>query len=279
MCGYDVALVILDLPVPASVATPAIPRIDRAVEVGEPYVAVGYGVDDEGEPNPGRMTLGDLGVRCAGSCERNYGVTTTEFLGDTGICSGDSGGPALDADGKVIGVASRGSDPCRTPIYGQVSSWRDLITSTVLEAAEGAGYQPPFWAFSGSSDLPEELLETGQPCADTSECNPGHACYFEGDPDMATCVPVCANSAQCEQRQECRPGFDVQGGGLCFDLPKGVLPPDGDGGESGGLPPGKGADDSCSLGAGRRGSSPFSLAALAVLLVLGRLRKRNLALS
>jgi hypothetical protein len=277
MCGYDVALIILSLPVLASVATPAVPRIDRPVEVGEPYVAVGYGVNDEGEPNPGRMTLGDLGVRCASGCERAFGVTSTEFLGDTGICSGDSGGPALDAAGKVIGVASRGSDPCQTPIYGQVSSWRDLIIATVLEAAAGAGYQPPFWAFSGSSDLPEHLLEAGELCADTSECNPGHACYFDADPATARCVQVCANSAQCGQRQECRPGFDVQGGGLCFDLPKAALPPDGEGGEGGELPPGQGADDSCSLGARPRGSSPFSLATLAFLLVLGLLRKRNLA--
>ncbi len=277
MCGYDVALIVLNLPVPAAVATPAIPRIDREVEAGEPYVAVGYGVDDNGEPNPGRMTLGDLGVRCLSSeCGGMFGVMPTEFMGDTGICSGDSGGPALDAEGKVIGVASRGSDPCKTPIYGQVSSWRDFITSTVLEAAEGAGYQPPFWAFSGSSDLPEELLETGELCTDTSECNPGHACYFEGDPATAACVQVCANSAQCGERQECRPGFDVQGGGLCFDLPKAPPPADGEGT---GLPPGDGADDSCSLSTHPRGGRPFSLAALAVLLVLGRLRKRNLALN
>ena len=129
---------------------------------------------------------------------------------------------------------------------------------------------------TGSSDLPDGLFGTGEPCADTSECLPGHACYFEADPATAACVQVCANDAQCGERQDCRPGFEVQGGGLCVDLPK--APPPADGGEGTGLPPGQGADESCSMAASGRPGSPFSLAALGFLLFLGRLRKRNLAL-
>src|SRR5262249_27686370 len=48
-CGFDVALIILDRSVPAAQATPAVPRIDHEVVAGEPYTAIGYGVDDQGE--------------------------------------------------------------------------------------------------------------------------------------------------------------------------------------------------------------------------------------
>lgn len=122
LCGFDLALIILESPVPASQATPIIPRIDLPVVSGESYRAVGYGVDEGGMDTPGRMVRGDLEVACLpAECPR-IGVAETEFLGETGVCSGDSGGPALDEEGKVIGVVSRGSDPCETPIYGQVSS-------------------------------------------------------------------------------------------------------------------------------------------------------------
>jgi V8-like Glu-specific endopeptidase len=271
LCGFDMALIILSSPVPASKATPLVPRIDRPVVAGEAYRAVGYGVDDVGERNPGRMERGDLEVSClSGECGR-IGVASTEFLGETGVCSGDSGGPALDEAGKVIGVVSRGSDPCETPIYGQVSSWGTWITETVLEAAENAGYRPPFWAFSGSSDLDPTLTHAGSPCADTSECTPGTVCYYDSDPATAACTEVCANDRQCGTSHSCRLGFDVQGGGLCVDPPV-SNPGSGAGGEmSGGpnggtLPPEHGADDSCSIRAGRQ-SSPAS-AWLVVLLGL-----------
>ena len=271
MCGFDVALIIINTPISPAKVTPLVPRIDRVVEPGEPYAAVGYGVDDKGQPTPGRMELADLSVRClSGGCQMGFGVASTEFMGETGVCSGDSGGPALDADGKVIGVVSRGSDPCETPIYSQVAPWRDFITQTVLEAAASGGYQPPFWAFSGSSDLPAGLADAGEPCTDTAECRPGAVRYYQGsDTAGALCTPVCANG------KECRPGFDVQGGGLCFDVP-GPPPPDDTTPVVVKSTPAHGADDSCSLGShpsAPRG--PARVIALGVALALSRLRRRR----
>ncbi|HEY8946488.1 MAG TPA: S1 family peptidase, partial [Polyangiaceae bacterium] len=105
-CGYDVALVVLTENVPASVAVPAVPRIDREVAEGEPYVAVGYGLDEQGEQG-GRLMREGLFVSCApGECGRV--APAGEFIGDTGVCQGDSGGPAFDAAGKVVGIVSRG---------------------------------------------------------------------------------------------------------------------------------------------------------------------------
>ena len=49
ICGFDLALVTLSTLVPASLATPLIPRIDRPVTKGEVYTAVGYGQDSPGD--------------------------------------------------------------------------------------------------------------------------------------------------------------------------------------------------------------------------------------
>ena len=49
ICGFDIALVTLDPPVPAVVATPLVPRIDAPVALHESYSAVGYGQTEAGD--------------------------------------------------------------------------------------------------------------------------------------------------------------------------------------------------------------------------------------
>jgi hypothetical protein len=271
-CGGDIALVMLDQNVPAAQATPVIPRIDRDAEPGEPYVAIGYGVNEEGRPNQGRMLRGDLEVRCSTDCDRRYQVVAREFLGETGVCSGDSGGPALDAQGKVIGVVSRGSDPCSTPIYGSVAGWRDWIVETAFDAAALGGYRAPFWAWSGSSDLADGLVGEGSGCQSSGECEPGLVCYFASDPADASCSAVCENDEQCSAPQRCVPGFDVRGGGLCLtqaeDPPGGQEPPGSAGASS--EPGGSSdrADDGCSV-RGRPTGSDGLLWLVAVAMLVG----------
>jgi V8-like Glu-specific endopeptidase len=270
MCGYDIALIILKSPVPGSDVTPLVPAIDRPVQRGDAYTAVGYGIDAEGQQNPGRMVLGDLSVQClADECGRDYGVAATEFMGDKGICSGDSGGPALDADGRIIGIVSRGSDPCATPIYSQVAPWADFITHTVLDAAAQAGYRAPFWAYSGSTELPAGLLDAGEPCSDSSVCTPGSVCYYEGNPKNAKCTSVCANDAQCDGNQECRLGYDVPGGGLCIAP---VTASSGDG-SAASVDKTRGADDGgCSLSSRSAPAGHATLVALGMVLAVVRRR-------
>jgi hypothetical protein len=241
MCGYDVALIILKSTV--SSITPLIPRIDVPVASGEPYVAVGYGLNADGDQNPGRMMLGDLAVHClSDECQMPFGVAPTEFMGQAGICSGDSGGPALDADGRIIGIVSRGSNPCATPIYSEIAPWRDFIVQTVLEAADNAGYRAPFWAYSGSSALPASVHQTGESCTSSAQCYPGTACYYEGEPSTAVCTPVCSSSSQCDPGKQCTLGYgDVQGGGLCLD------PPPSSTGNAAASASAHGADQGCAL--------------------------------
>lgn len=177
-CGYDIALVILDENVPSQLAKPAVPRIDCEVMPGEQYTAVGYGKNDAGLPNATRLERGGLSIACQpGSC--GGGVESTEFLGETGICSGDSGGPALDEDGKVVGVVSRGGADCGTPIYGTVTAWYDFIVGTATDAAAMGGYEAPFWVTTGSSDPPILEGDGGAGGAAPDITTPGDSCSGE----------------------------------------------------------------------------------------------------
>jgi MYXO-CTERM domain-containing protein len=229
-CGFDIALVTLSSNVPASVAKPMVPRVDRGVTTGEQYTAVGYGIDVEGNIQ-GRMVLEGLEVQCnPGSC--GSGVRVTEFRGSSGICEGDSGGPAIDMDGKVVGIVSRGASQCSDPVYGSVSAWSSFIRDVALAAADAGGYEAPFWVTTGMSDPPSEPVEPpsqpveppptnpdppptnpdppvetggtqGDPCASASDCGSGYVCYKPDNSDEAFCVELCAANADCNTGLEC----------------------------------------------------------------------------
>ena len=221
-CGYDVALIILKKSVPASISTPAVPRIDREVEPGESYTAVGYGLNEAGDSPGSRMRLEGLSVDCQpGSC--GEGVESTEFLGETGICSGDSGGPALDADGKVVGVVSRGGPGCSTPIYSTVTAWHDFIIDTATEAARLGGYEPPFWVTTGLSDPPvvvdpngaggagadEPDASEGEICEAANACQSGLVCYAAASSSVGTCTALCQATTDCNDGLTCQNIGDV----------------------------------------------------------------------
>ncbi|UDY24908.1 S1 family peptidase [Nocardioides sp. Kera G14] len=71
--------------------------------------------------------------------------------GPTGTCSGDSGGPAVDTRGTIIGTTSWGDDACRTDNYytdvATVTPWI-LKTTRTLSGAQPAVAAPP--TFAGS---------------------------------------------------------------------------------------------------------------------------------
>jgi MYXO-CTERM domain-containing protein len=225
-CGFDIALVLLGENVPGAIAVPAVPRIDQEVQPGEVYTAVGYGVDERGQSTGTRMERSGLSIDCEpGTC--GAGVESTEFRGEDGICSGDSGGPAIDAEGKVVGVVSRGGPDCGTPIYGTVTAWRDFIITTAEEAASLGGYEAPFWVTTGSSDPPvvdpsgaagaggePEGSAQGEPC-ESRACGAGLVCYSaSGDASAATCVEVCSATAACDAGLVCE---DVGSASLCLE--------------------------------------------------------------
>ena len=226
ICGFDIALVTLATPVPAKLATPLVPRVDRPVSGGEQYSAVGFGLDTPGDGGIAgrRRARAGLAVSCIpGSC--GLGVEQNEFVGGAGICSGDSGGPALDGTGKVVGVVSRSGSDCAHPVYGSVAAWKDWISGVARDAALQGGYSAPFWVESGSSDAPPQPEGSagsdasdpagtqGFACVGARDCASGFACY--SPTNSATdghCAGLCSTQADCASGSTCT---SVGGGRVC----------------------------------------------------------------
>lgn len=153
LCGYDIALLILNANVPQDEIPYIIPRIDYDVQAGEPYTAVGYGTIGDNTGSGTRRILRDRVVQCVGGeCPFGFQVDYREFLGSSGTCPGDSGGPALDAFGQIIGVVSRGPDGCGDTVYTSVPAYGEWLREVGLRAADLGGYEPPPWVSEGSSD-------------------------------------------------------------------------------------------------------------------------------
>lgn len=166
VCGGDVAVMILDDLVEPDEAWAIPPRIDQNPIENELYRAVGFGATDGAGSGSGlRRQRENLHVNClGGDCLAIYGTQPNEWMGETGICAGDSGGPAIDEQGRVIGVTSRGGENCSTPIYSDVAGWSSWLMEMGERAAELGDYEPDPWVRGGSTlptTPPEPAPEAG----------------------------------------------------------------------------------------------------------------------
>jgi MYXO-CTERM domain-containing protein len=164
-CGYDIAIVVLRDEVGPEF-TPIAPRFSADVAASEPYRIVGYGATDgDGSDLGPRRERSGLAVACVGEgCSQ--GVAPGEWRGEAGICSGDSGGPALDAQGRVIGIVSRGrSDSCDAPIYSSVYRWREWLSGSMTETT-------PDWEVS---PIETKATSAASASAATTSCSLGEA--------------------------------------------------------------------------------------------------------
>lgn len=248
VCGRDVALLLLSgSGVPANVATPIEPALDQDLAAHEVFAAIGYGLQDPadqaGDTAGHRMSVTNAEVFCDGTACGTDMVTDGEFIADSPVCSGDSGGPALDGSGRVSGVTSRGDEKCTVGIYSSVYAWRDFIKEKTFEAATAGHYTPPAWAgpppdgfmdpgtvtnggsngtggstaagtggsitLAGSNGMTTGG-STASPTVDplglscTGVCPGSYKCWAEHDQPPGICVPECsATSPMCPDGYSC----------------------------------------------------------------------------
>lgn len=161
-CGNDIALVRLRDPIPASVAEPLPPSLTEPTTAGQPYVAVGYGASDRDGDSAEygvRRFRDELRVDCVGrQCQDE--VFDSEFAGLEGVCRGDSGGPALDAEGRILGALSRGRAGCESPVYTAVFAYRDWLVAEAERASAEAELALPEWA-GGEPERARERNDAG----------------------------------------------------------------------------------------------------------------------
>jgi hypothetical protein len=208
-CGRDVALIILTDSIDASEAVPSTPRVDVQLEPNEEYYAIGYGQrgGNQNDPSGTRYRRDGLFTQCVGAgCGFNSSVAETEWLGETGICSGDSGGGAFDLQDRVHGIVSRGAQGCEYPIYGGVFGWADWIKEVTIHASELAGAAPPPWAEGFPTD-PQYNHPVGDACVELDDC-PSGACLDH------YCTRACTELATCPDGYQCRVD------GYCEQIPE-----------------------------------------------------------
>lgn len=206
-CGRDQALMILAEPVDITEAVPFVPRVDAPLVPGEIYSAAGFGqtYDSPSAPSGTRYRRDNLRLDCVGlDCNYATYIYPEEWLGETGICSGDSGGPAIDAQNRVIGVTSRGASGCELPIYGNVQSWGEWIKQAAVHAASLHGEAPPGWATGWPTD-PAYSWPVGGAC--TNGC-PSGICTSD------QCTRYCLPEAPCPGGWEC-----TQDPPICTPIP------------------------------------------------------------
>lgn len=147
-CDDDIAVLVLADVVPSAVVTPIEPIVGSPPASGTAYTAIGYGGTSSTSPEQDgrRRRRSGLDVACVGGA---CGFSSALWMGLGVTCNGDSGGPALDTQGRTFGVAIRGNaclGATTASVYVRTDVHAKLIVDAVKEAATVGGYAAPAWA-------------------------------------------------------------------------------------------------------------------------------------
>ncbi|MBL8949749.1 MAG: S1 family peptidase [Myxococcaceae bacterium] len=202
-CGHDVALLRLDAPR----STGHFPLADAAPVAGQTFTAIGYGYDGaDGSSDGIRRQRSGLNVMHVGEARGTSGrifATANDWVAELGPCGGDSGGPALDGAGRIIGVMSRGNPQvCRQMLYTQVAPFFAWSAETVRAMTAAAQLPAPAWATiadagvdAGEPDAgvdagePDARVDAGEPDAGVDAGEPD-AGVDAGEPDAGSLPPA-----------------------------------------------------------------------------------------
>jgi secreted trypsin-like serine protease len=159
LCDHDLALIELDRAVtgltPLSLGTLSGVKAVRGV---------GFGKRGDTAAAGKKMTRSNVKIQSESAAEFTVGVLS---------CNGDSGGPALDPQGRVVGVVSRGGPNCDGPnsqnIYTRVDAFHALIEQALGKGGAPSTGTPGAGGSAGTSSAAQ--CGAGKRCANGSHCN------------------------------------------------------------------------------------------------------------
>lgn len=161
--AIDIAVILLD----RDITGVPISKVRAApVTVGETFVAVGYGEDENKQVSVRRQRTGVTSVAVGPATKTftptnaaayQYELPAGEIAVTEAVCHGDSGGPLFDMQQQIVGVTSRGTDPldvcvARPDIFSAVAQHLDVIDRALVAAGHPRGSADPSTTTNPTSD-------------------------------------------------------------------------------------------------------------------------------
>ena len=190
---------------------------------GNPTLQVGYGVDDRGDSGAKRQGTSVVGEVIDMAVDPAGNEISHIFSSNGGalICNGDSGGPAFDGNGRIIGVTSFGTSEDCSSGNGWFSEVAHNIDFIEAQLGGDAPCTPSAETCNGADDNCDDFVDEGctplgGSCFDSRECA-SELCAAQADGTgrcIQGCDPTDANPG-CGAGQVC--SIIRCGVGVCED--------------------------------------------------------------